>query len=432
MCQLTFLHGNSDFVRPMLASLTLLNAQDGNKDGHGFFILPDQLWKISKSGSEVVCEDAYYDKLEELIGDRKEVSIISHVRSASFNHKEVCIDNTHPFMIGHLVLIHNGTLQAVEGKKELEITDKIDSYWFLSHLAGVVGKANLKPAHIIEAMKSFDGKFAFIIYDTHQPTKVFIVKGKSARLHHAVVKDGDGNILVHLINTDNSNITSSILPYYYRALTKKKMEIEKPEPFEDESIWVFDTKNASLVKFEEKIIETSPPTRVYEVNGFTRGGRVWDEDDDNVMGYCGFAGHNRYVQAPQSSTTGDGRLIDDICAAGFDLDLSLGELNYICELFTGESILYLDGKDIGRLHDFLTKKVKPLYTNQRGDSKKYIWELIKKKWREAYPDANELLELYAATKIRFPWFTESKAKLKHVPIGIKTGKIHRTTSSATA
>ena len=418
----------------MLASLTLLNAQDGNKDGHGFYILPDRLWKIAKSGSEVICEDSYYDNLEELIGDRKEVSIISHVRSASMNHKEICMDNTHPFTVGHLVLVHNGTLEAVKEKKELEIADKIDSFWFLNHLASIVGKANLKPFHIADAMKSFDGKFAFIIYDTHQPTKVFIVKGKSAKLHHSVVRDGDGNILVHLVNTDNDNITASILPYYYRALTKKKIEIEKPESFDDESIWVFDTKNKSLVKCEEKIIETSAPTRVYDVSGFTRGGRVWDDDDD-VTGYCGFAGHNsRYIQSQQStnSNTGDGRLIDDICAAAIDLDLSLSELNYMSELFTGESILYLDGKDIGKFQDFLTKKVKPLYINQRGDSKKRIWEMIKAKWREAYPDTDQIIELYAATKIRFPWFTESKTRLKHVPIGIKTGKIHRTTLSAKA
>jgi hypothetical protein len=416
----------------MLASLTLLNAQDGNKDGHGFYILPDQLWKIPKSGAEVVCDDAYYDKLEELIGSRKEVSIISHVRSASFNHKEICIDNTHPFMVGHLVLIHNGTLEASNDKKELELANKIDSYWFLSHLASVVGKANLKPSHIVSAMKSFDGKFAFIIHDTHQPTKVFIVKGKSARLHHSILKDADGNILVHLINTDSSNITGSILPFYYRAITKRKIEIETPESFDDESIWIFDTKDSSLVKCEEKIIETSAPApRVYETNGFSRGGRVWDEDDD-IMGYQGFVGHSR-VNVPQSSgANNDGRLIDDICEVAFDLDLSLSELNHLCELHTGESIIYLDGKDIGIFHDFMTKRVKPLYANQRGDSKKHIWESIKEKWKETYPDANELIELYASARIRFPWFTESKAKLKHVSIGIKTGKINRTTSSAKA
>lgn len=422
MCQLTFLHGDSDFVRPLLASLTLLNAQDNNKDGHGYFVLPDHLWKIAKSGTEVVCDDTYYDKLEEVIGDRKQISIISHVRSASFNHKEVCIDNTHPFLMGHLVLAHNGTLTAGAGKKDLELENKIDSFWFLSHLVSIVGKANLKPFHIVKAMESFDGKFAFLLFDTHQPTKVFIVKGRAAKLHHSVVKDGAGNIVVHLINTDDDNIVKSILPYWYRAITKQKMEIEKPESFEDESIWIFDTKNTTLTKCEEKILETSAPIRVYETTEFPRGGRVWDSgDDEDIM--SGFGGYRHTPR--ENSSAKNVNFVDEICLAAFDMNLTIYELNYLCELYTGDSFLYMDGKNLEDFHKFFTDRMKALYANQRGSSKRVIWELIKKTWRETYPDTNEMLEIYASTKIRFPWFTESKNGLKHVPIGIKTGKIHR-------
>jgi predicted glutamine amidotransferase len=429
MCQLTFLHGDSDFVRPLLASLTLLNAQDNNRDGHGYFILPDHLWKIPKSGSEVVCDDSYYDKLEEAIGDRKQVSIISHVRSASFNHKEICIDNTHPFVIGHLVLAHNGTLTADDKSKELELENKIDSFWFLSHLATLVGKANLKPFHIVDAMKSFNGKFAFLIFDTRQPTKVFIVKGKSAKLHHTVVKDGAGNVVVHLINTDDDNITKSILPHWYRAITKQTMVIEKPESFDDESIWVFDTKSGTLTKCEEKIIETSVPATTHE---YSRGGRVWDSgDDDDMMSGYGFG--QRFVHSnPSTLTDTKAKLVDDICMAAFEMNISIYELNHICELFTGDSFLYLEGKDLEEFHKFFTSRMKALFANQRGSSKRAIWELIKKKWRETYPDTIELLEIYANANIRFPWFTESKSGLKHVPIGIKTGKIHRKPASAEA
>lgn len=432
MCQLTFLHGDPEFVRPLLASLTFLNAHDGNKDGHGYFVLPDHVWRIAKSGTEAICEPSYYDELEKSLKDRKEVSIISHVRSASFNHKEVCLNNTHPFHVGHLILAHNGTLQAADTRKELEIPNKIDSFWFLNHLSTVVGKAHLQPRHIVEAMKAFHGKFAFLIYDMHQPARVFIVKGKSAKLYKATVADEHGKILVDLINTDDDNISSQILPHYYRAITKGSMNISKPEALEDESIYIFDINARTLAKCEEKIEETLPPIRASETHDVAwrgRGGRVWDEDDvlENYCTPLNPVGWNR-----QDTPTSSSSMMDEICFAAFEMDLGISELNYLCELFTGDSILYLDGKAVPEFHVFITKRLKALYSNQRGSSKRNVWELIKKKWIESYPDGpNELLELYASADIRFPWFTESKSGLKHVPLGIKTGKIHREVISTT-
>lgn len=433
MCQLTFLHGNPDFVRPLLASLTFINAHDGNKDGHGYFVVPDHLWRISRSGTDAICDPSYFDELEKTLGDKTTVSIISHVRSASFNHKEVCLNNTHPFHVGHLILAHNGTLQAVDGKKELELENKIDSFWFLSHLAKVVGKANLQPSHIVEAMKSFHGKFAFIIFDMHQPTKVFLVRGKAAKLHTATVADDSGKIVCHVVNTDDDNISTQLLPHYFRAITKANMHVSKPVLLDEESIYVFDVKEETLTKCAEKIEETSPPTRVYEGAGhevWRRGGRVWDDDDCMVEGY-GFMSNPSGGQSRIDSPTSSSSMIDEICLACFEMDIGVSELNYLCELFTGDSILYLSGSVVSEFHTFVTKRLKALYSNQRGSAKKNVWELIKKKWRETYPDSpNELIELYAAAGIRFPWFTESKSGLKHVPIGIKTGKIHRQTSSA--
>ncbi len=417
MCQLTMLHGRSDVVKVMLPNLTYHNALASNKDGHGYFVVPKMVWRTIEEGNEIVFKEQYIKNLEEYIGNDKQTCIISHVRSASFKFKElVNIENTHPFAVDNIVLMHNGTLSTDE--EELEIDEQIDSVWFINHLAEIVSKRKLTPAHIAEAMEPFTGKFAFLIVDMLQPTKIFVVKGKTAELFYTTIRDGRNKVLATAINTGKNNLEFSYVPMYWRAIKGTKLVIEEPEELDDESIYIYDTKTSVLTKTEQKIEEK------FTITSTQRMTPVHGEYNDDGY-WMGQGMHSGYNENYLSTKSVDG-MIDKIANLAFTMRLGYTEMNLIFQLLFTTPMLFAEKEHIVAFLETL-ELIATDYSSRVG--KKLVkWETIKQSYLWDFPEGNTL-DIYNRTGIVFPWFLQSGSGIKRVSARVKSGNFNWATNS---
>lgn len=403
MCQLTFLHGQTSLVKGILGNLTLMNSA-GNSDGHGFYF-PSPIKKYYKtklSGGDKVFQTNYWDRIESCIGDLEEVALLSHVRSASINHKIINAENAHPHQVGSIILMHNGTLEPDD--IELEIEDRIDSYWYTKALAEIVGRKHLKPKHISEAMEKFRGKFAFLIADTKQPDIIYVVKGKSASLGYANYIDDEGKNICFALNTMKKNLETITLPMFWRAITSGGIHLsEKPVELEDESIYVYDIPKGSLILTDESVKERATVHRTSVSRGAYSG-----------LGYRDNDGYTSY-----QSASSEGRLIYELCNGASDMILSFSELNHMFLLLHGCSILYASGEEIKTMASFIEKLRKTWETNS-NKKKETVWREALQEFSEKSPDL-PIMHLYNLdSKLRFPWFLNSVKGLKNVRSRVKT------------
>lgn len=403
MCQLTFLHGQTPFVKAVLGNLTLMNSA-GNSDGHGFYFPPPvkSYYKTKVSGGDKVFEDDYWEMIENCVNDLEEVSVLSHVRSASINQKIINAENAHPHHAGSIILMHNGTLEPDDIL--LEIDDRIDSYWFTKRLADIVGRKHLKPEHISKAMEDFRGKFAFLIADTKQPDIVFIVKGKSASLGIANFVDEDGNNICFAVNTMKKNLETIMLPMIWRAIMSRDVFLaEEPKELEDESIYIYDIPTGSLILTEQEIKERDFLRKTSPVS--------------NRGAYSGMGFSENHVSSYQSASS-EGRLVYELCISANDMHLSFSELNHIFLLMHGCSILYANEQEIRSTAEFLVKLRKTWETNSTKKKTK-LWIESVESFSKKAPDF-PLISLYEMVpKFRFPWFLNSTGGLKNVRSRIK-------------
>jgi hypothetical protein len=403
MCQLTFIHGQTPFAKALLGNLTLINSS-GNSDGHGLYFPPPikQYYKTKDSGAEKIHDNEYWDMLEGLIGENEELCVMAHVRSASINHKEVNVTNSHPHVEKSIVLMHNGTLES-DTNPDLEIADRIDSYWYTKRLAEIVGRKHLKPEHIAEAMEDFRGKFAFLIADTKQPNIVYAVRGKSAGLGYANFVDAYGNNICFAINTMKKNLEVLSLPIFWRAIVGKDVYLDgDPKELDTESIYIYDIPNGSLIKTDQEIKERS----LY----------VGSSTPVNRAGYSNrsaYATGNSY----QTASSGD-RLVFELCRDANDMNLSFGELNYIFFMINGCSILYASFEEIKIMAQFMNK-LKKTWEGAKKKKKLKIWEDAYEIFSEKAPDFSALWMYQIAGNTRFPWFLNSIKGLKNVRSRVK-------------
>jgi glucosamine 6-phosphate synthetase-like amidotransferase/phosphosugar isomerase protein len=391
MCQLTYLHGYTDIVQAYLMNLTLLNASNGNKDGHGYFLFPNSIWKSKEDEQSLIVESDYFDRLDKMVGDQKIISIMSHVRSASRGF-EVTDENAHPFKLGHLILIHNGTLEA-EDKKD-EITGKIDSYWFLKKLDYIVGKSKLTPEHIAEASKAFKGKFAFLIHDLLQPNILFIAKGKADLYYARSVNDKKEQILF-VINTSKRSLQVCLVDVFYRIFFKSDIIMDEPKAFDDESIYIYNILTSELNKTKVKI-EEKP---------------IYITCESDFSGYMGFRGSlHQGINVPINSHTGhyidtanDRAIVSNIIEHSNNLGLCFSEINALTQHITGNSIIFCDDDDA----EITINALKWLEKDCAVTNKIDLWRDIKKLAKGI------AIDTYRDYKIQFPWSINSKNGLKH-------------------
>ena len=410
MCQLTLIHGRSDVARVLLPNLTLSNSIDNNKDGHGYFVIPTMIWRTIDPGNKIVFEDEYHDSLKEYIGDRKEVAIISHVRSASYKFRDMLdVEHTHPFQCGNLVLMHNGTLIPKDSK--LEIDNTIDSYWFTQYLASIVGKEKLTPEHIAKAMEEFIGKFALFIVDMKQPNKIFIAKGKIATLYETTIVDGRNKILARVLNTSKQNLHFSSLPMYWRAFKSTSLKINEPKELDDESIYIYDINKAELIKSDVTIEEeTTSTTTTIHIDGRFMG------QQGAYSGYDHWSEENSYG-APKTLDS----MIDKISDMAFKMKLRFTDVNLLFSIVCGSSIMFADKMDVQIFHKFMNLLMEE-YDNRVG-KKLPNWTLIQQSFYNEFPHGTGL-EIYEKTNLNFPWFLQSGSRIKNVSNRIKAGSFN--------
>ena len=410
MCQLTMLHGRTDVVRTFLPNLTFSNALDGNKDGHGYFVVPTMIWRTIDKGKETVFEEDYIKRLEGFLEGQKQSTIISHVRAASFKfNKLIDIENTHPFQADNIVLMHNGTLTAKDEKFEIE--DQIDSFWFVRRLADIVNRKKLTPEHIKKAMEDFTGKFAFLIVDMRQTDKIFVVKGKTADLYYTKVRDGRNKILATIINTDDDNIELSSVPLYWRAIKGSKLVIDKPEELDDESIYIFDMKTSTLTKTDVKIEEentVSSTTRVNPAQGHQHGLNEWGRP------------FNGYEDGYLNATSID-EMIDKISNLAWTMRLNYTELNLIHQLLFNIPLIFAEKNHIEPFLD--TLEILASEFGKRVGKKLMKWQTIKNSYFHSVPNGSAI-DVYSQTNLEFPWFMNSGSGLKNVANRVKSGSFN--------
>jgi len=368
-------------------------------------------------GTEAVFQDRYMENLEGYIEKDKETCVISHVRAASFKFKDlVNIENTHPFQVDNLVLMHNGTLSTED--EELEIDDLIDSVWFIQNLANVVKGKKLTPAHIAKAMEPFTGKFAFLIVDMLQPTKVFVVKGKTAELFYTTIRDGRNKVLATAINTSKGNLHYSYATMYWRAIKGTKLVIEEPEALDDESIYIYDIETSVLTKTDQEIKEKTTITSTQRMHPAS-----FNEDDDYWM--RGHGSHSGYIDNFVSSKSVDA-MIDKIANLGFTMRLGYTEMNLIFQLLFHTPMLFAEKEQVISFLETL-ELIGADFGNRVG--KKLVkWESIKSSYNWEFPEGNTL-DIYNRTGIVFPWFLQSGSGIKRVSSSVKGGNFNWATNS---
>lgn len=106
-----------------------------------------------------------------------------HVRAATVG--DVSYDNAHPFIVedddGNVVVgVHNGTLQNWRGKTDAKYWD-VDSGWAMSRLQ----------AEKADAFEEFMGAFAFVWWDSENPTVLNMARNKERPMYVAFTDDGN-------------------------------------------------------------------------------------------------------------------------------------------------------------------------------------------------------------------------------------------------
>jgi len=387
MCTLSLIHGEPNLAKTVLTNIALLNACDGNKDGFGVFCVEKkETWKYPGDADKIILSNDFLAVLDNMCDGLKKVTFLVHTRAASFGFKVINTDNTHPFFINNVSLMHNGTLEPKDDN--LKIKEKIDSFWFLNHLTNKLGKQVLTAKYIAETYEDFSGRFAFLIYDHKQDNQVFVIKGKMTDLFRATICDEAGKELCFVINTDDDNLVSMIFPHFMRTLGLPTIKISQPEKLNDNSIYTFNIISGKLQRCKTEITERVITTTAWS-------SRSW------------------YPQSSRATQQVVG-ITGKIATLSFEMNLSFSELNYLYYLSTGDTILSADYKDLSYFYSIFAP-MKALYGTNKGEKKLAVWTGIKKLFFDENKSKNiTCLDIYDTNKLQFPWFLNSKRTLKSV------------------
>lgn len=412
MCQLTLLDidPKTKLGKSTIRLLTELNSVgivkeslSVNQDGFGYCTF-SKAPEIIKTAFPVI--DWWKDNEDDYHKSIRNPNGIYHVRSASGNTRTLWQKDAHPFNHGHIVLAHNGTLthsekldEMLEEKKykdffpiqklvnqhntEIDVP-MIDSEKFCKVLAYNCGKSKLSPEHIISTMNLFHGSFAFLIHDTLQPKKVFVVRGDSKVLHEAIIYKGRQKIGL-VINTAEwellywarviKQITQNILGFRVKVSVR-----EIPE----DSIFIYKIGSynlgESVAEIEQtiKVVTKSTPT-VYSPHGRAgfRGVEYSDDDLEKAT----------WVRIAELSV---------------EMNFSLKELWIVAEVILGQS-----------LHTMTEEQSIGLCAVLEDIKKKCAHEGRKKVWDEWLSEKNlSPVRGYSLTGLNFPSILNSKKTIK--------------------
>lgn len=215
MCQLSFINlGSKKLNQIHLYSQFIVNTKTTHQDGHGFFQPGNEIYRTYLQPALTLNLGNWIRKLI-----TTNDPVMAHVRLSSWGYKVLKDANSHPFEKESLILMHNGTLEFEDLKKEKEerFKDMIDSEKFATILDEIYSRNNDMSLALNQTMDLFTGKFAFIIYSKIEK-RFYIIRGDTARLymsnvfiHNEKEKENRGQYLGFVINTEDYHLTEALL-----------------------------------------------------------------------------------------------------------------------------------------------------------------------------------------------------------------------------
>lgn len=382
MCQLTYANFNTAFENYLFITMQLIeNSKNTNKDGYGFFSLNGKKYNSEHCPSLVT---NFSEQVLKVI-DGTPSPILAHVRLATITNgqKIVCKENSHPFEGERFVFAHNGVLEfkVEDVMKEEKYKGMIDSQIFHDRLEEW-GKENPEltlDKFLPNCVGEFYGKFAFLIYDK-QFGNMYAVRGKERTLSTSEAFI-DGKKIGYVINTQAIDLKSNIFlfPNVAFCTTGKKITFGEVKELEMNSIFLL--KNMEIekigdIKEEEKPVKIiQPSTQGWAYRGVHPAqtkSKWWEGETDN------FFTKNEF-------------------------HLSLPELNYLCYLMVGGSMLSLTEDDLAEIEKF-TGMLRGRYAHK----KRMIWEKITMKC------VGTVMNVYEHFELQFPYFMNTVKELNEV------------------
>lgn len=381
MCQLTLLDiSDQKIARAIIRPLTELNTLgiDGNSNNDGFgymtFAKAGEVYKSKLSAQK------WWEENQKLFNRRhRNVNGIYHVRAASYNNKKYIEDKfSHPFSLGNVVLAHNGTLTYKKEGKDSKILNAIpdeliDTQEFLFALEVLKHRDELLSVeNINRAMRNFTGVFAFLMWDKLQPKKVFVIRDDTKTLFQMRLfnkgepfgliintKEWELEYIIHFIGS-----VGRILDYDLTYTIDK---------LEDKSVYEYKMGSYDL---GESIGEIEKPVFVHKPNPNQNIQRVpWMDE-------------RSYFRVTKHMIS---------------LELTYREVLVMSEMIFNKSILIFDEEEMEEFAEILEEFDKK--HNHRNRRK--AWNNLRKK----HGDSNRI-ELYDKFNLQFPYFFNSKGKLK--------------------
>ena len=324
MCQLIFVKSKDPKIAATITYLQMyIDSITEHQDGYGAYA-NNSLFVSDGVASNIT-------NLHRILTKMNATEYIGHVRKAtSFRgKKDVKNSFSHPFDKEDFTLAHNGTLTwdkivdetAFEATRP-EVKSMIDSDVFATYLQSVYNGNMVTSVQL--AMRKFNGKFAFIIFDK-TVQKHFIVRGK-ATLYKALITAGEETILI--INTEKESLKRGLV-LTINILNTYGLKVEdfpKIEEIPAETISIIDGYD---VKEVGKIKET---TATYYHSTYKESTYI--------------APASSWQYAPP---TGAKKLIDYCVDFIRDTGLSLAELDMVAKVVLNTPLFGMRKEDVEKL-----------------------------------------------------------------------------------
>lgn len=227
MCQLSLVNlNNAELNRLAVELLLSIDSIKEHRDGWGFWG-GGNIWRCDSPIDESTGLEAAFSSISEL-------PVIGHVRQASVFATKGKIEFNHPFTGARYILAHNGTLKS---KLHPAQEGLIDSQIFLKALEEKSSGGKEFISSIQETMSEFTGKFAFLISDTLDNKKIYVIRGKTALLYMSNVK-ADGKYIGFIVNTEFESIKkfASLFKLIVNTMGDRVISFEDPVLLPQETI----------------------------------------------------------------------------------------------------------------------------------------------------------------------------------------------------
>lgn len=274
MCRMTLIYPKTDKMDHglnlmLLSNFMNLNSADKqNVDGSGIAIVGENTTKVYKDvipGYDFTSNDYWWSILEDEKEILKNSKLIGHVRQATQGVK-IETANSHPFVVGSLVAMHNG---SIRNKDEFAKDINSDSLSWFTYLSQQSENKPITYPLLKDSLEKIRGAFCMLINDrsNSSPDGVWVIVGKNRELH--ILENDD----VIIINTAKDSFKCvDFIRNDLRTLGDERWKLltfdEEVKKLPQETIFFVDKENG-MVSYGDVKENDTYVTTVYST------GRVW-------------------------------------------------------------------------------------------------------------------------------------------------------------